>query len=384
MNKVLILGAGFGGLAAAAELEPYARTGELEVVLVDKSGYFSLGFSMQWVMMGRRKPEDGMRAYTDLNFSHIKFLQDEVNHISTAENCVYTKSSELRYDYLVIALGAELIPELILGLKENAYNLCDLQSVLQLKATLARLNQGTVTIAVASTPFKCPPAPYEYAFLIDELLRKRKVREKVKLQVTTPEPQPMPVAGKEVGQTVVSMLAEREIKFLPGHKLVKVDGVRGTVSYENGVELFCEILAAMPPHRAPKVILDSGLANETGFAPVELTTLRTSVPNVFAVGDVASLKLPNGNPHPKAGVFAEAQGITAAKYIIAELGGKNASQYSAKGVCYIDTGYDRAAPAEADLLAEGGPRISLSPASREGLRGKMEFEQVRFRKWFGA
>jgi sulfide:quinone oxidoreductase len=384
MKKVLILGAGFGGLAAAAELEPFVRDGDLEVTLVDKNSHFSLGFSMQWVVMNRRKPEEGMRAYTNLKLSNLTFWQDEVTHIATAGNCVYTKSSKLKYDYLVIALGAELIPELITGLKENAYNLCDLQSVLQLKATLARVNQGTVTIAVASIPFKCPPAPYEYAFLMDEILRQRRVREKVKLLVTTPEPQPMPVAGKEVGETVVSMLTERGIKFLPGHKPVRIDGIKGIVSYENGTEQDYEILAAMPPHRAPRVVLDSGLANEAGFVPVDLLTLRTSVPNVYAVGDVASLKLPNGNPHPKAGVFAEAQGIVAAKNIIAELGGSKDSQYSGKGVCYIDTGYDRAAPAEANLLIEGGPNVILNPASEDGLRGKREFERDRFMKWFGG
>src|SRR4030065_2168970 len=155
-NKAMSMTAGFGALAAAAELEPFARDGDLEVTLVDKNSHFNLGFSMQWVMMNRRKPEEGIRAYTNLKLSNLTFWQDEVTHIATAGNCVYTKSTKLKYDYLVIALGAELIPELITGLKENAYNLCELQSVLQLKAASARVNQGTDTIAVETTTLQCP------------------------------------------------------------------------------------------------------------------------------------------------------------------------------------------------------------------------------------
>ena len=139
----------------------------------------------------------------------------------------------------------------------------------------------------------------------------------------------------------------------------------------------------MPPHRAPKVVRDAGLADPSGFVPVDLLTLKTSLSNVYALGDVSSLKLPNGSPHPKAGVFAESQAIAVASSILSEITGSKPANYTGNGTCFVDTGKEEASPAEAHLLASGGPNVILSPPSKEGLEGKKRFERERFEKWFG-
>ncbi|HLG93471.1 MAG TPA: NAD(P)/FAD-dependent oxidoreductase, partial [candidate division Zixibacteria bacterium] len=198
----------------------------------------------------------------------------------------------------------------------------------------------------------------------------------------TPEPQPMPVAGPLIGDAVLNILKERDVEYLPLHKPRLVEFPNRKVIYENGAEVNFDILAAMPPHRAPKVAREAGLADDSGFIPTELGSFKTAVPAVYAIGDIAAFRLPNGNPHPKAGVFAEAQALALASQITADITGQPASPYWGKGVCFVDVGGGQAAPAEAELLYPDGPRFKLGPPSRAGLWAKKRFETERLRKWF--
>ena len=234
MEQIVILGGGFAGLTLATELDRLAAEGKAEVTLVERNASFQMGFSMQWVLADRRTPEQGQRSYSALKAPHVRFLPDEVASIDTNARIVHTKAHDLKFDRLVVALGAELAPELVPGLAEGAYNLCDVSSILHLKQAVSIAKGGTILILISSVPFKCPPSPYEYAFLIDDLLRQRGVRDTVRLLVTTPEPQPIPLAGKTVGDAIKAMLTERGIEFHPTRKPKLVDPERRVVSYENG------------------------------------------------------------------------------------------------------------------------------------------------------
>ena len=135
-KKIVILGGGFGGLTLAAELESLARLGKAELTLVERNMEFRMGFSMQWVLAGRRNPDEGRRPYAASRSKLVQFLHDEAAALNTAEQTVHTKTGRLKYDHLLISLGAELAPELVPGLSEAAFNLCDFDSVLQLKRAL--------------------------------------------------------------------------------------------------------------------------------------------------------------------------------------------------------------------------------------------------------
>lgn len=378
----MILGGGFAGLTLAVELDSLAVSGQADVALVERMPAFQIGFAMEWVLAGRRSRDEGARPYSALRARHVRFFQDEVVAIDAPGHVVQTRAARLPYDHLVIALGAELAPELVPGLAEASYNLCDMTSVQQLTAAVGRVESGTVVILVAALPFKCPPAPYEYAFLIDDALRRRKVRDHVRVIVATPEPQPMPVAGTVVGDAIKALLADRGIEFLPGRKVKAVDVGKRVAGFEDGSELAYDVLAAMPPHRAPKVLRDAGLTDSTGFVPAKLDTFETAVQDIYAVGDAAALKLPNGTLHPKAGVFAEAQALTVARSIAAKIDHRDRSEYTGSGVCYVDVGREEAATAEASLLDSAGPKIVLHPSSRSGLDDKVRFERDRLRRWF--
>jgi sulfide:quinone oxidoreductase len=313
------------------------------------------------------------------------FMQAEVMAIDPALKTVSTKSSQVAYDYLVIALGAEMAPDLLPGLAGTGHDLHDMESVVQFKAALEKMEKGTVAIAVSSLPFKCPPSPYEYALIADDVLRKRGARAKVRVVLTTPEPQPMPVAGKAVGDAVKGMLTDRGIDYRPLHKPTAVDPKTKRVTYENGAQLACDLLGAVYPQRAPKIVRDANLTDASGFIPANLNTFETAVPGIYAIGDCASLKLPDGRPHPKAGVFSEAQAVVLAKQLGAlALGGGELARYAGTGVCFVDAGGDLAAAAEANLLAPGGPQFTLAPPSKEGLTRKKQFEAERLKRWFGS
>ena len=194
----------------------------------------------------------------------------------------------------------------------------------------------------------------------------------------------MPVAGKAIGDTVKGLLDERGIEFLPSHKPTQIDPLKRIATYENGAQVEFSILGAMPPHRAPGIVREAGLTDASGFVPVDLWNLQSRVSGVYAVGDVAGLKLPNGNPHPKAGAFAEAQAFTVARCILAEISGSQPVRYGGTGICYVETGRGMAAPAEINLLSPEGVKFNFKQLSKEGLEAKQIFERDHFARWFGG
>jgi sulfide:quinone oxidoreductase len=381
--RVLILGAGFAGLQAAHDLAPLGAAGKLDVTLIDRAPAFQMGFAMQWALDGRRGPDGGRREYPPKSSAHVRHVRAAVRAIDTQSKSVATDAGDFPYDRLVLALGAELTMEDVPGLAGAGHNLYAMDTVMRFRQELAKVEGGTVLVSIVATPYKCPPAPFEYALLIDEALRRAGVRDACGVVVTSPEGQPMTVAGEEVGEKVREMLADRDIEFRPRHRLTRVDGAARTAHFEGQSDLPFALLAAVPTHRAPAVVRQAGLADESGFVPVELGTFKTRQEGVFAVGDMAGLRLPGGGHHPKAGVFAELQGAAVASAIAAEVGGGRAVTYRGHGVCFMEVGGGRAAMADANLLAPDGPRFRLDEPGPAALEAKVNFERERLDRWFG-
>jgi sulfide:quinone oxidoreductase len=377
------VGAGFAGLTLAHELEGVAKAGLARVTLIDGADGFQMGFAAQLALGGRRKPDEGRRGYGKLKASHVHFVNEHARAIDTSARVVRTDRGDEPYDDLVIATGGVPAPELVPGLAESSFALCDMGAVMKMKDELERIRSGTVVILVSGVPFKCPPAPYEYALLADEILAERGVRNRISIVVATPEPQPMPVAGKEVGDAIRGMLEARGITMRFQQKAKEVRTAERTVAFESGQTLEYSLIGAMAPLRAPQVVRDAGLTDATGLVPVDLRTMQTPLPGVFAVGDVAALKLPDGRMHPKAGSFAEGQASAVAGAIAAQLEGGVPLPYAGVGTCYFDAGRGEAAPGEIEVLAEGGPRARMGAPSKEGLAAKLAFEAERLERWFG-
>ncbi|MDW8359485.1 MAG: FAD/NAD(P)-binding oxidoreductase [Candidatus Caldarchaeum sp.] len=379
MKTLTVLGAGFGGLATAYELSKLLPKNN-RVLLVDRKRKFSMGLSHLWLMTGERKTrEECERDLAAVEKHGVVFVNEEVLKIDPAKKTVKTTGGEWQSDYLVIALGAALAPAEIPGFQESALNLYEIEGALQIQKQLQAFRGGRVAVLITRTPFKCPPAPYEAALLLDSYLRGRGLREKTEIDVYTPEPQPMPVAGREVGAAVEKMLAERGIGYHKQHTVVKVEDHKLVF---DKAEAAYDLLIGVPPHRPPQVVVDAGLTDSTGWIPVDSRSMRTGFENVFAVGDVVSIRLENGMYLPKAGVFAEAQGAAVARIIAAEVLDMDARElFDGKGYCFLDVGDGMAALGTGDFYASPAPRITLEPPSQRHRIEKLNFEKTRLQAW---
>lgn len=320
MATVVILGGGVGGLVAANTLRRRLDK-KHRIVLVDRVGQHVHTPSFLWVMLGSREPAQITRDLGRLERKGIEVVREEIREIDPARRLVRTERRQISGDYLIIALGAEGRPEAVPGLAEGGHNLYDLDGVLGLRQALASFREGRVAVTVASLPFKCPGAPYEAAMLIEAFLRRRGVRERVRVDIYTPEPLPMPVAGKALGEAVKGMLEGKGIGYHPQQKLQAVDPAQRELVFEPGQRAGYDLLVAIPPHRCPPAVKEAGLVGEAGWVPVDKGTLQTAHERVYALGDVAAIKLPVGLMLPKAGVFAHHQAEAVAQNIAAEITG---------------------------------------------------------------
>ena len=287
----------------------------------------------------------------------------------------------MSYDYLIVALGAEYSLASTPGFTEYSKNLYVEIGCAEIRDLLHSFNNGTITILVCGLPFKCPPAPYEASMIIDDLLRKRGVREKTRLQIVTPESHPLTLLGPEAGKKVTGLLAERGIEYHPAQKIREIR--RKTVLTETG-EIPHDLVLAIPVHVAPPVLRESGLVDESGWVPVDPSTMAASAPGVFGVGDCAGTKVPKGALLPRAGILAEEQGKVVAMNIISEIrGSQGTAKFGGEGVCFMEVGNGMAALVRANFYAQPAPNWEFTPPSATGFEEKNRFLAERMTTWFG-
>ena len=369
-NKVLILGGGSGGLATAGRLKELLGD-KVSVTVIDKRTSFVMGFSLLRVMTGEKTEQEVTVPKEKVSQKGIKFINTEVNGIDVKNGIVRTGQGEFAYDYLVIALGAELAPEKVPGF-ESAFHMYTLEDAKKLRDALSSFRGGSLRLIVSSTPFKCPPAPYEAAMLIDDYLRSKGLRDKSDMQIFTPEPQPMPIAGPEVGNTVVSMLNEKGISFHNNTKVSLINGSSKHIVFENGTREKYDLLIAIPPHTSPKVVKESSdLADASDWISVDPKNMQTKHDRIYAIGDVAAVKLPSGMMLPKAATFAFGQAEIVASNIASSVLGTETRNWDGFGECFIETGSGNAAYGSGSFYSSPKPVINLQIPSKE-LRERKE------------
>lgn len=375
---VVILGGGFGGLSAANELRNSLSSSQVKITVIDKKDWFMVGFAKLWIINGTRTFENSIGSLKKLSKKEINFIKDEIVKIDLENKNVKTISQNIQYDYLIISMGAVLAPEKIPGLVENGLNLYDHNDLLEIHDKLQNIESGIIAISIMGMPYKCPPAPFEASLLIDSMLRKREIRDSVEINFYSPAPITLPAAGAEVSKQILELVNSENIIFHNSSKIKSVESKK--LIFENGQANF-DLLLAIPPHIAPKIIYDSGLAKEPGFISID-RDCKTSFENVFAIGDVTSLTVGETMAVPKAGVFAEGEGITVAKNIISKIQSKEESiLFDGKGGCFIESGRNTASVIEVDMFSKPKPSTNLTESTTENLSKKVEFEKERLEKW---
>jgi sulfide:quinone oxidoreductase len=220
--------------------------------------------------------------------------------------------------------------------------------------------------------------------LVDALLRRRGVRDAVSIEVSIPDPEPMPVAGPHAGPAVRALLAERGIALRSASPVASVDAGGGAVVFADGGRLAYDLLLAVPPHRAPRVVRDARLTDSTGWIPVDPATLATTHPNVFAIGDVAAVKLPGPGLLPKAGIMAERQGEVVGANLLAALSGRAPERrFDGVGYCFFEVGDRQAMQVDGTFFEAPERRTRFTVPSAEGFAAKQRFERERLERWFG-
>jgi sulfide:quinone oxidoreductase len=367
-----VLGAGFGGLELSTVLSEQLGG---EVLLIDRAEHFVFGFSKLDVMFGRHLPAQVRHPYRHVCRPGLSFLQAEVLAIDAVSRRVDTSSGPVDADVLVLALGADLDPAATPGLLEAGHEFYTVPGAFALREVLARFPGGRVVVGVTSTPFKCPPAPSETALLMHDFLVARGLRAHSEVSLVMPLGTPIP-PSPAASALVLETFAAHDIGWFPDRLVQALDPGARTAQLSDGSEMAYDLFLGVPVHRAPQVVVDSGLTVD-GWIPVDPFTLRTSHEGVYAVGDVTSVGT------PKAGVFAEGQAAVAAGQILADLRGEPAEvRYDGHGVCYMEVGQDLVAKVDVTFTSGERPTGWLEGPSRDIVRDKAAFGADRVARWF--
>ena len=347
---------------------------EVEVTVIDRGDGFSFGYS-KLDMMYRGASLDSVRIpYSQVSKPGVTVLKEEITAIDPQAKTVTTDAGTRSGDVLVIALGADYDLDATPGLAEHGHEFYSFAGAEAAAGPIADFNSGKAVIAVCGAPFKCPPAPSECTLMLSDELTRRGVREDCEITLTMPLPSPVP-PSPETSAALKAEFAERGIEFLGGLRPERVEADR--IIYGDGTGLPFDLLLGVPKHRAPDVVIESGMT-EDGYVPVDSATLKTKFDGVFAVGDCATAGV------PKAGVFAEgAAKVVARQLIAAARGERGPDPYDGKGSCYIEFGEERIARVDIDFLS-GPEKTGVFNAPSLALREeKNVFGSTRESRWFG-
>ena len=394
---VLVLGGGVGGVIAARSLRRELPE-QHRVVMVDRERDHLFAPSLLWLMTGKRTPRAISRPLDRLARKGIEVIGGEITHIDPDTRRVRVvehpygddplsrrlggASRDFEADHLIVSLGVDLAPETIPGLAEAGHNFYTLAGAESLRHALTEFGGGRIVVLTATPAYKCPAAPYEAAMLLLDHCRRRGVGDSTQVDLYVAEPGPMGVTGPEVSSQVRRMVEDQGIIYHPEHQVTEVDTSAKTVAFANGATDSFDLLAFVPPHRAPQVIRDAGMVDDSGWVPVDRHTLNTRFPAVYAIGDVTGIPLKMGKPLPKAGVFAERQAKIVAHNIVHTITGTGELvSFDGHGACFIETGAGKAGYGAGDFYAEPTPQITLHRPSRRWHMGKLLFEKNWFRRW---
>lgn len=375
-RRVVVLGAGFGGLELGAMLSEALGDG-IDVTLIDKSDAFIFGFSKLDLMFGRASPESVRLPYRDVVKPGVRVAQETITGIDPEARRVTTDAGVHEADAIVVALGADYDMDGTPGLATGGNEFYSVAGAERLAPMIADFSAGEAIVGVCGAPYKCPPAPSECALLLDDALTGRGARDGCRISLVTPFDTPVP-PSPETSAALTAEFAEREIRLIPGRRIDSLDPARSLAVLDDGTELPFDLFLGVPKHRAPDVVIASGMT-EDGYVPVDSATLKTRFPGVYAIGDVATAGV------PKAGVFAEGAARVVARDLIAELGdGERPGPYDGRGSCYIEFGGGRVGRVDIDFLSGPTRTGTFNPPSSALVAEKKSFGATREARWFAA
>ncbi len=372
--RFLVLGAGFGGLELATVLSE-ALGNNAGVTLIDENDAFVFGYSKLDMMFDRATLEEVRLPYAVIVKPGVRFLRETVTVIDPEARRVTTNQGSHEADVLVVALGADYDFDATPGLAECGNEFYSVPGAERLREVLPTFTRGRAIVGVCGAPFKCPPAPSEAALLLHDYLSRRGVRDDCEISLVMPFGTPVP-PSPDTSAALLAAFAERRIEFVPGRRVSSLDPGRGVAVLDDGAELPYDLFLGVPKHRAPDVVLESGMA-EDGYVPVDSRTLETRFADVYAIGDVATVGV------PKAGVFSEGAARVVAASLLAQLrGDEQPAAYDGRGSCYVEFGAGSVGRVDVDFLSGPKPTGTFKQPSSDLVAEKKHFGASRRERWF--
>jgi sulfide:quinone oxidoreductase len=379
MKRVVILGAGFGGLELSAQLAERLAS-DVEVTLIDERDGFVVGFDKIEVAFGRKTPEQVKSLYKSLKAKDVIFRQERVESFDVEAKKVVTNRGAYEADYLVVALGAEVDVAATKGLEQGGHEFYTLDGAARLSQALPRFTRGPILLGILGTPYKCPPAPFEVVLQLHDYLERAGKRAGASIRVLSPAPVPLPISP--VGsEKLLGLMRERGIFFTPGALVTELEPQKKMAVLKTGERFAYELFIGVPIHRAPMPVERSPLAPK-GWVQVNQETMETPFPDVYALGDVTMLPVGQAAV-PKAGAFADRAAHAVADDLVHKVTGKGPrGRFDGVGACFLEFGEGNVAKVEADYFSGPSPRVDFLGPSPEFKPHKTTFAETRLQRWF--
>ena len=334
--RVVVLGGGVGGTLAANLLDKDLRR-DVHITVVDPSGMHDYQPGYLYVALGEAKGHWLTREERTLLRGDVDLAIERAIRIHPDAGMVQLeRGGELAYDYLVIATGARLVPEAIPGLSEGSFEFYSLPGAERLSQELARFTGGRIKVGVAGIPYKCPPAPVEFTFMVEEYLRKRGLRDRSEVELLSPLNRAFTI--ESASKLIAPIMEERGIGLTTFFNVEAVDPGAGIVESLEGEKQGYDLLVLVPPHKGQQVVIDSGLGDPGGWLPTDKHTLNVEgQERIFALGDATNL------PISKSGSTAHFEAPVIASRIASLIHGSAPKEnYGGRVMCFLETGNGQA------------------------------------------
>lgn len=387
MKDILILGAGTAGTMMANKLRKELNVLEWNISIVDRDTrhYYQPGFL--FIPFGVYQPDEVVRDRRDFLPQDVEFILGEVEKIKANEHRVVLKNGkQLTYDLLIIATGAQVVPQDTEGLHgplwyKDIFDFYTYEGSVRLARKLEAWQGGKLVINLAESLIKCPVAPLEFTFLADAYFTEKGIRDKVEITYVTP------LSGAftkpKATQVLSRLLKEKNINVVPDFYVQRVDNERKVLVSYDEQEVPFDLLVSIPVNKGADVIANSELGDEDGlnFIPTDKFTLQSKQhPDVFVLGDATNV------PASKAGSVAHFEAEILTENILSYINGEPLeAKFDGHSNCFIETGYGKAALIDFNYDTEPLPGkfpyagigpMGLLKVNRANHWGKLAFKWV--------
>lgn len=338
-HSIVILGGGVGGTLLANLLARKLKRSEAEITVIDEDGKHVYQPGWLYIPFGEATPSSLVKSERSLLSKRVHLVTGAAERIDpTSKQIEMRGAPAIPYDTLVIATGARIAPEAIPGFEEAAHHFYSEDAATRLEQAIATFEGGKLVVGVADIPYKCPPAPLEFVFKIEDEITRRDLRNKTEITYLSPINRVFTI--ESVSEFATPMLEDRGINYQVFFNVESIDPETKTVTSLEGDEITYDLLVLVPPHRGARIITDSGLGDAQGWVPTDRHTMQVEgQPDIFAIGDATDI------PVSKSGSAAHFEAKVLADRLAARVRGESMDEvpvYDGHVLCFLETGHGQA------------------------------------------